>query len=50
MTLGTLSTASPLFGVLLAGTALIITALTFVPADALGPIAEALLLHQGRTF
>jgi K+-transporting ATPase A subunit len=35
---------------LLAATALIVTALTFVPADALGPAAEALLLRQGQTF
>ncbi len=49
-TIGTLSTTTPLFGILLAGTALIVTALTFIPADALGPIAEALLLRDGRTF
>jgi K+-transporting ATPase A subunit len=41
---------SPLFGVLLAATALIVTALTFVPADALAPVAEALLLQHGATF
>jgi K+-transporting ATPase ATPase A chain len=50
VTRGTLSTATPLFGMLLAATALIVTALTFVPADALGPAAEALLLRQGQTF
>jgi potassium-transporting ATPase potassium-binding subunit len=47
---GTFSTATPLFGVLLGTTALIVTALTFIPADALGPIAEALLLHGGHTY
>jgi K+-transporting ATPase ATPase A chain len=47
---GQLSTATPLFGALLAATALIVTGLTFVPADALGPIAEHLALHTGRTF
>jgi K+-transporting ATPase ATPase A chain len=39
---GTLPTTGPLFGVLLVGTALLVAALTFVPALALGPIAEAL--------
>lgn len=45
-----LSTATPLFGILLGATALVVTALTFVPADALAQVAEALLLRQGRTF
>jgi K+-transporting ATPase ATPase A chain len=49
-TIGILSTTTPLFGILLGSTALIVTALTFVPADALAQVAEALLLHQGRTF
>jgi len=35
---------------LLGSTALIVTALTFVPADALAQVAEALLLQQGRSF
>jgi K+-transporting ATPase ATPase A chain len=47
---GQLSTTTPLFGVLLAATALVVTALTFVPADALGPIAEHLLLRAGQSF
>ncbi|HYZ15229.1 MAG TPA: potassium-transporting ATPase subunit KdpA, partial [Candidatus Acidoferrum sp.] len=47
---GTFSTATPLFGILLAASALIVTALTFLPADALGPIAEALLLTHGKSF
>ncbi|MBK1786824.1 potassium-transporting ATPase subunit KdpA [Prauserella cavernicola] len=41
-TAGTLPTASPLFGALLAGTVVLVAALTFIPALALGPIAEAL--------
>jgi K+-transporting ATPase ATPase A chain len=49
-TTGILSTTTPLFGVLLGSTALIVTALTFVPADALAQVAEALLLQQGRSF
>ena len=49
-TRGQLSTTTPLFGVLLTATALIVTALTFVPADALGPIAEQLLLQTGKGF
>jgi K+-transporting ATPase ATPase A chain len=44
------SVSTPLFGVLLAATALIVTALTFLPADALGPIAEALLLRHHASF
>jgi K+-transporting ATPase ATPase A chain len=39
---GTLPTHSPLFVVLLAGTVLIVGALAFIPALALGPIVEAL--------
>ncbi|PXY26102.1 potassium-transporting ATPase subunit KdpA [Prauserella sp. PE36] len=39
---GTLPTTSPLFGSLLAGTVVLVAALTFIPALALGPIAEAL--------
>jgi len=49
-TRGTLSTTTVLFGSLLAGTVLIVTALTFVPADALGPVAEHLLLLRGSSF
>uniref|UniRef100_E6Q6B9 Potassium-transporting ATPase A chain (Potassium-translocating ATPase A chain) (ATP phosphohydrolase (Potassium-transporting) A chain) (Potassium-binding and translocating subunit A) n=1 Tax=mine drainage metagenome TaxID=410659 RepID=E6Q6B9_9ZZZZ len=47
---GTFSTASPTFILLLLGTILIVGALTFLPADALGPIADHYLLHAGRTF
>jgi len=39
---GTLPTGGPLFAVLLGGTVLLVAALTFLPALALGPIAEAL--------
>lgn len=39
---GTLPTDGPLFGTLLIGTAILVAALTFFPALALGPIAEAM--------
>jgi potassium-transporting ATPase potassium-binding subunit len=39
---GTLPTTGPLFGVLVGGTIVLVAALTFFPALALGPIAEAL--------
>jgi K+-transporting ATPase ATPase A chain len=39
---GTLATHTPLFGVLLIGTVLLVAALTFFPALALGPIVEHL--------
>ena len=39
---GTLPTTGPLFGVLVGGTVVLVAALTFFPAMALGPIAEAL--------
>lgn len=40
---GSLPTSGPLFGVLLGGTVVLVAALTFFPALALGPFAEALL-------
>lgn len=43
-TLGTLPTDTPLFAVVVLGTALIVGALSFFPALALGPIVEQLLL------
>jgi potassium-transporting ATPase potassium-binding subunit len=43
VTAGTLPTTGPLFATLLAGAIVLVAALTFVPALALGPIAEALL-------
>ncbi len=47
---GTFRTDNLLFGVLLIAVILLVGALTFLPADGLGPIAEQVLLHQGRTF
>ncbi|MCE0763258.1 potassium-transporting ATPase subunit KdpA [Pseudonocardia kujensis] len=38
---GTLATDKPLFGVLVGGTLILVAALTFFPALALGPLAEA---------
>ncbi|NGY63205.1 potassium-transporting ATPase subunit KdpA [Lentzea sp. NEAU-D13] len=43
VTAGTLPTTGPLFATLLGGSIVLVAALTFVPALALGPIAEALL-------
>jgi len=34
----------------LIGTILIVGALTFFPADALGPIVEHLVIQQGKTY
>lgn len=48
--LGTMPTHTPLFVGLLVGTVLIVGALNFFPALALGPIVEQLLLGAGRTF
>ncbi|MBV8245560.1 MAG: potassium-transporting ATPase subunit KdpA [Candidatus Eremiobacteraeota bacterium] len=47
---GTFTTHSPIFVALLIGTIVIVGALTFFPADALGPIVEHLLNLQGKTF
>jgi len=44
---GTLPTHGPLFIALLIGTVLLVGALTFIPALALGPVAEHLQLTQG---
>jgi K+-transporting ATPase ATPase A chain len=49
-TAGTFGTTSPIFVVLLIGVILIVGALTFFPADALGPIVEHLLNVQGKQF
>ncbi|CRK56516.1 Potassium-transporting ATPase A chain (TC 3.A.3.7.1) [Alloactinosynnema sp. L-07] len=43
VTAGTLPTTGPLFATLLGGSVVLVAALTFIPALALGPIAEALL-------
>ncbi len=47
---GTLPVHGPLFLILLIGVIVVVGALTFFPALALGPIVEHLLLLQGRTF
>jgi K+-transporting ATPase ATPase A chain len=44
---GTMPTHGPLFITLLIGTVLLVGALTFVPALALGPIVEQLMMSQG---
>jgi potassium-transporting ATPase potassium-binding subunit len=49
-TAGTFSTRSPIFVFLLIGVIVIVGALTFFPADALGPIVEHLLMLHGKTF
>jgi potassium-transporting ATPase potassium-binding subunit len=49
-TSGTLPTHGLLFVGLLVGTIIIIGALTFFPADSLGPIVEHLLMRQGKLF
>ena len=46
---GTLPTHTPLFVVLLVFTVLLVGALTFLPALALGPVVEELMLFAGRT-
>jgi K+-transporting ATPase ATPase A chain len=48
--LGTFPTTGPLFVGLLIGVILIVGALTYFPAYALGPIVEHLLMQAGRTF
>jgi K+-transporting ATPase ATPase A chain len=47
---GTLPTGGGLFVGLLVGVVLIVGALTFFPALALGPIVEQLLMQAGRLF
>ncbi len=49
-TAGTFQTTSPVFVVLLIGVIVIVGALTFFPADALGPVVEHLLNLQGKVF
>jgi len=48
--LGTFPTTGPLFVALLIGVILIVGALTYFPAYALGPIVEHLLMLKGVTF
>jgi K+-transporting ATPase ATPase A chain len=50
MTIGTMRTDGRLFGGVLAGTVLIIGALTFFPVLALGPLAEHFAMWAGQTF
>ncbi len=50
MTIGTMRTDGRLFGGVLAGTVLVIGALTFFPVLALGPIAEHFAMLAGKTF
>jgi K+-transporting ATPase ATPase A chain len=47
---GTLPTHGALFVGLLIGTVIVIGALTFFPALALGPLVEHFLMHQGKLF
>jgi K+-transporting ATPase ATPase A chain len=47
---GTLPVSGPMFLLLLIGVILIVGALTFFPALALGPIVEHFLLDAGRVF
>jgi len=47
---GTFKTTTPLFVFLLIGVVLIVGLLTFLPADALGPFVEHLLMNQGKTY
>jgi K+-transporting ATPase ATPase A chain len=49
-TLGTLPTHGPLFVGLLVGTVILVGALTFFPALALGPIVEHYLMLDGKLF
>ena len=49
-TVGTFPVTGPLFVVLLVGVILIVGALTFFPALALGPVVEHLLTGTGRLF
>jgi K+-transporting ATPase ATPase A chain len=48
--IGTFSTESPIFGVLLTSVIIIVGALTFFPVLSLGPIVEHFLMFAGRVF
>jgi K+-transporting ATPase ATPase A chain len=48
--LGTFPTTGPIFVGLLIGVIIIVGALTYFPALALGPIVEQLLMSAGRLF
>ncbi len=47
---GTFPTGGATFVVLLVGVIIIVAALTFFPADALGPIVEELVMHAGKLY
>jgi K+-transporting ATPase ATPase A chain len=47
---GTFPTTGPLFIGLLIGVVIILGGLQFMPADALGPIAEHFAMHAGKTY
>lgn len=47
---GTFPVSGVTFAILLAGTVLLIGALTFLPALALGPVVEHFLTNQGKLF
>jgi K+-transporting ATPase ATPase A chain len=47
---GTFPVSGPLFTALLVGVVLIVGALNFFPALALGPIVEHFLMHSGVLF
>ena len=47
---GTFPTTGPLFVGLLIGVIIILGGLQFMPADALGPMAEHFSMHAGKTF
>jgi K+-transporting ATPase ATPase A chain len=49
-TSGTFPTHGPLFVVILAGTVIIVGALTFFPVLSLSPIVEHFLMHSGQLF
>lgn len=49
-TAGTFRTEGLTFGGLLVGTVVLVGALTFLPALAIGPIVEHVLMHAGTTF
>jgi K+-transporting ATPase ATPase A chain len=49
-TAGTFETHTAIFVFLLIGVIIIVGALTFLPADALGPVVEHLLMGQGKLF
>jgi K+-transporting ATPase ATPase A chain len=48
--IGTFTTDTPLFGILLLSVIFIVAALTFFPALSLGPIVEQLLMLKGQSF